>query len=93
MEICTYKTYYNQSGDKDNTTIIGMDNVVTTTLLKPKGIIVVLSLGKIGRYAANLIFKRFEGSKEPSQNIIFKPRLIIRESSINILRDRAEQKV
>ena len=80
-------------GIPDDISIIGMDNISTTTLLKPKVSTVALSQGEIGRYAANLIFKRLEGSKEPSQNIIFKPRLIIRESSINILRDRAEQKV
>ena len=73
----------------DDIAIIGMDNISTTTLVKPKISTVDLSQGEIGRYAANLIFERLEGSKKPSQNIIFKPRLIIRDSSINIARASA----
>ena len=68
----------------DDICIIGMDNVDTSTLVKPKLSTVALSQEGIGRYAANLIFERLNGSNKPFQNIIFKPKLIIRESSIKI---------
>ncbi len=71
----------------DDICIIGMDNINTTSILKPKVSTVALSQGEIGRYAAELIFKRLNGLKDPPKNIIFKPRLIVRESSINIVKD------
>jgi len=67
--------------------ITGMDNIRTTSILKPKVTTVALLQGEIGTYAANLIFKRLDGFKDPSQNIIFKTRLIVRESSINISKE------
>jgi len=68
----------------EDISITGMDNIRTTSILKPKVTTVALSQGEIGTNAANLIFRRLAGFKEPSQNIILKPRLIVRESSINI---------
>ena len=68
--------------------VIGMDNINTTTLVRPKISTVALSQDEIGRYAAELIFERIKGSVKPMQNIIFKPRLVIRESSINLYKSR-----
>ncbi len=65
--------------------LVGMDNIETTTRIKPKMTTVAIAQAEIGRTAAELIFKRLNGQETgPSQKIIFEPRLIVRESSINI---------
>lgn len=64
--------------------IVGMDNTDITTALKPKLSTIAIAQEEIGRMAAELIFKRLNGYNEPFQNVIFQPRLIVRESSLNI---------
>ena len=63
--------------------IVGMDNIDLDTLVKPKISSVAIAQADIGRTAAELIFRRLDGSNEPFQDIIFQPRLIVRESSVN----------
>jgi LacI family transcriptional regulator len=64
--------------------IVGMDNIDIDTLIKPKISSVAIAQADIGRTAAELIFKRLNGSTSPYESIIFQPRLIVRESSIKI---------
>lgn len=66
----------------DDICIIGMDNIDIDTLVKPKISSVAIAQGDIGRTAAELIFKRLNGSTGPNESIIFQPRLIVRESSV-----------
>jgi LacI family transcriptional regulator len=68
----------------EDISIIGMDNISTSRLITPKLSTVALSQKEIGRYAAELIFERLNKSAKPYRNIIFKPKLIVRESSIKV---------
>jgi len=64
--------------------ITGMDNIHFCSYIKPKLTSVSIVQGEIGRMAANIIFDRLKGNaEEKHKNIIFEPRLIVRESSIN----------
>lgn len=64
--------------------LIGMDNIETSAIVKPKLSSVAIASAEIGRVAGDLIFKRLDGWDAKKQDIIFDPRLIIRESSLNI---------
>jgi DNA-binding LacI/PurR family transcriptional regulator len=59
-----------------------MDNIDITDMVKPKLSTVGIASAEIGRTLAELIFKRLKRSDEPFKNIIFQPRLIVRESSV-----------
>jgi LacI family transcriptional regulator len=64
--------------------ITGMDNIQFCTYVKPKLTSVSIVQGEIGRMAANIIFDRLNGNTyEKRKNIIFNPRLVVRESSTN----------
>jgi LacI family transcriptional regulator len=65
--------------------IVGMDNTNIAAIIKPKMSTIAIAQAEIGRTAAELIFKRLNGYKEPFQNIIYQPRLVVRESSVNRL--------
>jgi len=65
--------------------VVGMDNTDITTRIKPKMTTVAISQAEIGRTATELIFKRLNGFIGPYQTMIFQPRLIVRESSINVV--------
>lgn len=62
--------------------IIGMNNTASAILVKPEMSSVEIAQSDIGRTAAEIIFRRFKGSEEPFQNIIFQPRLFARQSSL-----------
>jgi len=64
--------------------VIGMDNIDVASRIKPKLSSIALSQADIGRAAAELIFRRIGGSKEPYRDIIFKPDIILRESTRKI---------
>ena len=68
----------------DDIAVTGMDNIQFCTFIKPKLTSVSIVQGEIGRMAANIIFDRLRDNiGEKRKNIIFLPRLIIRESSMN----------
>ena len=73
---------FKQEGLKvpDDVSIIGMDNIVINDMVEPKISSVSISQADIGRTAAEIIFKRLNGSSEPHFNIIFQPSLVIRDS-------------
>lgn len=62
--------------------IIGMDDIELDTIIKPTISSISVAQAEIGRAAAELIFKKLNGFNEPSHDIIFQPKLIIRESSL-----------
>lgn len=69
----------------DNIAIIGMDNIDLTYRLQPKLSTISIAQGEIGRKAAEIIYQRIKGfSFDKPQKIIFEPRIIVRESSIQI---------
>ncbi len=69
----------------EDVAIVGMDNIDVTTVVRPKLSTVAIASAEIGRTAAELIFKRLNGSDEQHKNIIFQPRLVVRESSKTLL--------
>lgn len=72
--------------------ITGMDNIHFCSYIKPKLTSVSIVQEEIGRMAANIIFDRLkQNTEEKHKNIVFEPRLIVRESSINYS-DRNKQK-
>ncbi|MDF2614604.1 MAG: LacI family transcriptional regulator [Clostridia bacterium] len=69
--------------------IIGMDNIELGRRLSPALSTVSIAQYEIGKAAANIIFDKLSGIQNKSfENIIYEPRLIIRESSINKKVDR-----
>lgn len=64
--------------------LVGMDNIETSAIIKPKLSTVSIASAEIGRKAGELLFKRISGWDAPKQDVIFEPRLIVRESSVNI---------
>lgn len=79
-----YKAFEQKGiGIPQDVCIVGMDNTNISTILKPKLSTIAIAQAEIGRTAAELIFKRLNGYTESFQNIIFQPRLVVRESSIN----------
>jgi DNA-binding LacI/PurR family transcriptional regulator len=64
--------------------LVGMDNIEVSAIVKPKLSTVSIASAEIGRKAGELIFRRLSGWEAKKQNIIFEPRLIVRESSVNI---------
>lgn len=68
----------------DDVAVIGMDNIDVSVIVKPKLSTVSIASAEIGRMAGDIMIKRLGGWDVENQNIIFRPRLIIRESSISI---------
>jgi len=68
----------------DDIAVTGMDNIHFCSFIRPKLTSVSIGQGEIGRMAANIVFDRLKGNTdEKCKNIVFAPRLIVRESSIN----------
>lgn len=80
-----YKAF-EQKGIKipEDVCVVGMDNIDICTLVKPKISSVAISQEEIGRAAAEIIFERINGSTAPKKSMIFQPRLVVRESSIQV---------
>ena len=77
---------FKQEGLKipDDISIIGMDNIPLNDMVEPRISSVSLSQADIGRTAAEIIFKRLDGSSESHFNTIFQPSLVIRESVVEL---------
>lgn len=65
--------------------LVGMDNINLSTVIKPKLSSVAIASAEIGRKAGELILDRLNGWDAPKQNVVFKPHLVIRESSVRLL--------
>ena len=65
--------------------LVGMDNIDLSTVIKPKLSSVAIASAEIGRKAGELILDRLNGWDAPKQNVVFKPHLVIRESSVQLL--------
>ena len=62
--------------------VVGMDNIYISSRIRPKLTSIAMSQDKIGKLAAEFIFERINGLKEPSRTVVFEPELVVRESSI-----------
>jgi DNA-binding LacI/PurR family transcriptional regulator len=60
--------------------IIGLDNIQLTEIIKPHLTTIELNRYKIGSTLMEILLKRINDSKFPIQRIVFKTRLIKRES-------------
>ena len=60
--------------------IIGFDDVVEAALCRPRLTTVATVPGKIGQASAELLLERISNPDRPTRRLIFKPKLIIRES-------------
>ncbi len=65
----------------DEISIVSMDNTEICAHIYPSLSSVAVYEGEIGRTAAEIIFRRLKGFDGEFQNIVFQPKLIIRESS------------
>lgn len=67
----------------EDVALVGMDNIDISTVVKPKLSSVAIASAEIGRKAGELVIARLNGWDAPMQNIVFRPLLVVRESSVN----------
>src|SRR5690606_36370975 len=66
--------------------VAGMDNLDISSRVHPKLTSVALMQEEIGRNAAQILMDRLQGEETELHNVRLMPRLVVRESSVNLAR-------
>ncbi len=75
----------------DDIAVVGMDDIEFCSVIKPGLSTVQIASSEIGHMAGDIMVKRLEGWEKEKQNIIFEPKLIVRDSSRKLY-GRGEEK-
>ena len=75
--------YLNSAGYRipEDVSVIGFDNIALSTVVEPNLTTIAQPTQKIGEMAAELLLAKINGDNEMDDQIVFKPELIIREST------------
>jgi LacI family transcriptional regulator len=60
--------------------LVGFDDILLADLLDPGITVIAQDPGALGRVAAELLFRRLDGDRSPSQHVVLPTRLIARGS-------------
>jgi LacI family transcriptional regulator len=70
----------------DDIAVVGMDNTDIASRVKPRLTSVAMAQEEIGRYAAQILMKRLNGEHVENRAIRILPKLVVRESSVKVVK-------